>query len=417
MGFIILERCLLPAANRNPKPEIRNPKSEIKMYPDLSYLFHDLFGTQPDNWTSVFKTFGMMLVAGFLTAAWFFYLEMKRKAGEGLYKAEKVKTVVGKPATMWELASNGIFGFLVGFKMLYIVQHFPEFKQDAADVLLSMKGNWPAGLAFAAIFVAIRYWEKKKQALPKPKELVTDLFPHDRIGDITVIAAVSGILGAKIFSILEEPSGFFSDPIGVFFSGSGLAIYGGLICGYLGVTWYMRKHQIHFWPTADAVAPALIISYGVGRIGCMLAGDGDWGIEAAVQPAWWFLPDWMWSFDFPHNVNREGIPIEGCEWIYCNRLASPVYPTPFYEIIASFLMGGFLWAIRKRLTIPGMMFFIYLILNGFERFWIEKIRVNVKYEWMPLQPTQAEIVAVAFFLIGILGVVWLKRKHRAKGSA
>jgi phosphatidylglycerol---prolipoprotein diacylglyceryl transferase len=382
------------------------------MYPDLSYLFHDLFGTQPDNWTSVFKTFGMMLVVAILTGAWFFYLELKRKAKEGLFQPAKVQVVTGKPATPWELASNGLFGFLVGFKGVYLVQHFPEFKEDAAGVLLSGKGSFLAGLAFAAVFAAMRWWEKKKQALPKPKVQVMDVYPHDRIGDLTVTAAITGILGAKIFAILEAPAGFLNDPFGTFFSGSGLAIYGGLICGYLGVTWYLRRHNIPFWPTADAVVPALIIAYGVGRIGCQMAGDGDWGIVAAAQPDWWFLPDWMWAYDFPMNVNREGIPIEGCQWVYCNRLENPVYPTPFYEVIASFLIGGILWGLRKRLTIPGMLFFVYLILNGFERFWVEKIRVNVKYESLPLQPTQAEIISLLFFLVGVAGVVWLKRANR-----
>lgn len=380
------------------------------MYPDLSYLLHDLFGTQPDNWTSIFKTFGMMLVVGILSAAWLFYLELKRKAEEGIYQPTMEKVTIGKPASAWELISNGIFGFLIGFKLLYIFQHFAEFQQDAAGVLLSGKGNWLAGIALAAVFAGMRWWEKKKQALPKPKEKVVTVYPHDRIGDLTMIAAVTGILGAKIFAILEEPTGFTADPIGTFFSGSGLAIYGGLIGGYLGVTWYLRKHNIPFWPTADAVAPALIVSYGVGRIGCQLAGDGDWGIVAAPQPEWWFLPDWMWAFDYPMNVNREGIPIPGCTFDYCSQLANPVYPTPFYETIAAFLIGGFLWSIRKKVSTPGMIFFIYLILNGFERFWIEKIRVNVKYEWMPLQPTQAEIIAVVLFLVGIAGVVWLKRK-------
>ncbi len=381
------------------------------MYPDLSYLFHDIFGTQPDNWTSVFKTFGVMLVVSILAAAWFFYLELKRKAEEGIYQPAMVKTLTGEPATAWEIISNALFGFVLGFKLVYIFQHFGEFQQDAAAVLLSSKGSWPAGIGFAILFGAMRWWEKKKQALPKPKEVVSKLYPHDRIGDLTIIAAVTGILGAKIFAILEAPAGFFDDPIGIFFSGSGLAIYGGLICGYLGVTWYLRKHNIPFWPTADAVAPALIISYGVGRIGCQLAGDGDWGIDAIAQPNWWFLPDWFWAYDYPHNVNNAGIPIEGCQWIHCSHLENPVYPTPLYETIASFAIGAFLWSIRKRVKIPGMIFFIYLILNGFERFWIEKIRVNEVYEALPFQPTQAEIIAVALFLVGVAGVVWRKRTY------
>ena len=380
------------------------------MYPDLSYLLHDLFGTQPDNWTSIFKTFGMMLVISILLAAWLFYIELKRKAKEGIFRPTKAKMTIGQPATAWELVSNGIFGFILGFKFLYIVQHFDEFQQDAADVLLSGKGNWLAGIALAAVFAGLRWWEKKKQALPKPKEQVMTVYPHDRIGDLTMVGAITGIIGAKIFAILEEPSGFMSDPLGTFFSGSGLAIYGGLICGFLGIVWYLRKHGIPVFHTLDSLAPAFVIAYGVGRIGCQLAGDGDWGIVAAPLPDWWFLPDWMWSFDYPMNVNREGIPIMGCEFHYCNRLAEAVYPTPFYETIASFLIGGFLWAIRKRLATPGMLFFIYLILNGLQRFLIEKIRVNVKYEWMPFQPTQAEIIAVVLFLIGVVGVVWLRRK-------
>ncbi|MBI5915959.1 MAG: prolipoprotein diacylglyceryl transferase [Bacteroidetes bacterium] len=384
------------------------------MYPDLSYLLHDLLGTQPDNWTSVFKTFGMMLVVGILAGALFFYLELKRKAEEGIYSPATSKILVGLPATWWELVSNGLFGFVLGFKVVYIFQHFADFQKNAAGVLLSSKGNWLAGIGLAVVFAALRWWEKKKQQLPKPKEQISTIYPHDRIGDLTIIAALTGIFGAKVFSILEEPSGFFDDPIGTFFSGSGLAIYGGLIFGTLGVTWYLRRHKIPFWPTADAVAPALIIAYGVGRIGCQLSGDGDWGIAAAAQPDWWFLPDWLWAYDFPHNVNKEGIPIEGCEWLYCNRLAMPVYPTPLYEVVASFLIGGFLWAIRKRAAAPGMIFFIYLILNGFERFWIEKIRVNVKYEWLPGQPTQAEVIAVLFFLAGVIGAVWVWRKHKRR---
>ncbi|MCC6723560.1 MAG: prolipoprotein diacylglyceryl transferase [Saprospiraceae bacterium] len=381
------------------------------MYPDLSYLFHDIFGTQPDNWTSIFKTFGVMLVVSILFAALFFYLELKRKADEGLYKPSLVKTIEGLPATPWDIASNAIFGFILGFKFVYIFQHFADFQKDAADVLLSMKGNWLAGIAAAIFFGAARWRERKKQVLPKPKEIITQVYPHDRIGDLTIMAAVTGIIGAKVFAILEEPSGFFDDPIGTFFSGSGLAIYGGLIGGYLGVTWYMRKHNIPFWPTADAVAPALIISYGLGRIGCQLSGDGDWGIDAAAQPSWWFLPDWFWAYDYPHNVNKAGIPIEGCNWLHCTHLANPVYPTPLYEMIAALAIGAFLWSIRKRVKAPGIIFFTYLILNGFERFWIEKIRVNVTYKIAGFEPTQAEIIAVILFIIGVIGVIWRKKAY------
>ncbi len=381
------------------------------MYPDLSYLLHDLLGTQPDNWTSIFKTFGLMLVLAILTAAWLLYLELKRMADEGIFKPDKVKVVVGAPASVGELVSNGIFGFLVGFKGWHIARNFAEFQADPSGVLLSLEGSLPVGLLGAALFAAIRYWEKKKSALPKPKTVVQQLYPHDRIGDITVIAAVTGIIGAKIFDVLENLPAFFADPIGTFFSGSGLAIYGGLICGFLGVTWYLRKHRIPFWPFADAVAPALMIAYGVGRIGCQLAGDGDWGIVAPPQPEWWFLPDWMWSFDYPHNVNNHGIPLPDCDFRYCHHLREGVFPTPFYETVLSLLIGGLLWALRKRLRPQGMLFFLYLTLNGIERFWIEKIRVNVRYDLLGVEVTQAEIIATLLFFIGIGGMIYLRRKQ------
>ena len=123
------------------------------MFPDLSYLLHYLIGTQPDNWTSIFKTFGLMLVLAILSAAWVLYLELKRKANEGLLKPQKVKVVVGKPATAWELVSNGIFGFIIGFKLLYVSQNFPEFQADPAAVILSSKGIWWAGVLAKPNFI------------------------------------------------------------------------------------------------------------------------------------------------------------------------------------------------------------------------------------------------------------------------
>jgi len=382
------------------------------MYPDLSYLFHDLFGSRPDNWTSIFKTFGLLLVISILVAAWILFRELRRKQKEGVFQGEKVKVVEGRPASATELITNGIFGFLVGFKLVYLLQHFDEFQADAAGVLLSAKGTLWAGLLFGLLFAGLRYREKNKKKLAKPVEKTTMVYPHDRIGDITIWAAVSGIVGAKVFAILEDIPSFLADPAGTFFSGSGLAIYGGLIGGFLGVSWYLRQHKIPFWPVADAVAPALMIAYGIGRLGCHFSGDGDWGIVAAAQPGWWFLPDWLWSYDYPNNVAQDGIPLEGCDFKYCNHLVPGVYPTALYETVMAFIIGGILWLIRRRLPVAGMLFFVYLILNGIERFFIEKIRVNIRYDFFGLNPTQAELIAVAFVLIGAIGlfVLWKRKK-------
>ena len=384
------------------------------MYPDLSYILHDLIGTDVDNATSIVKTFGLLLAIAILTSAYFLNLELKRKEKEGLLGATLVKTVVGEPASMMELISNGLLGFILGFKVLHIAMNFAEFQADAPGFLFSTKGSIIGGIIGAIAIAGLKYWEKEKQKLPKPKTEKSLVYPSDRIGDITLIAAFTGILGAKFFAIFEDVSNLTLDNFfHALFSGGGLAIYGGLIGGFLGVVWYLKKHKIDVYQVADAVAPALIIGYGVGRLGCQLSGDGDWGIpNELMEPSWWFLPDWLWAYDYPQNVLNQGIPIEGCEGIYCKKLSPPVYPTPIYEMVMAFSIAGILWALRKRLPVPGMLFCVYLILNGFERFWIEKIRVNSEYDIWGFHPTQAEIIAVLLFLIGSIGYFVLKKRGK-----
>lgn len=380
------------------------------MYPDLSYFFHDIFGTPPDNWTSIFKTFGLFLVLAILSSAYFLYIELKRKAAKGFFEPEKVKVIEGKPATMGEYLSNAVFGFIMGFKLLYIAQNFNEFQENPAGIVLSGLGSWLGGFLGLAILVGLKFWESKRNTLPKPKERINEVYPHHRIGDITIIAAISGVVGAKVFDVLEHLDEFSWKML---LSGGGLAIYGGLIFGFLAVFWYLKNKKIPHLHVMDAVAPALIIGYGVGRLGCQFSGDGDWGIVAATQPSWWFLPDWLWAYDYPRNVINEGVAIEGCTWAYCSRLAEAVYPTPIYETFFAFVIAGILWALRKRLeVIPGMLFFVYLILNGVERFWVETIRVNIRYNLLGMQPTQAEVIAVALVAIGIVGCVVLWRRSR-----
>lgn len=388
------------------------------MYPDLSYLFNDLFGTPVDNWASIFKTFGLLLVLAILSAAFILYRELKHKAKQGLFQPAKVKYEYGKPPQVAELASNGAWGFILGYKGLYAVQHFAALKADAAEVLLSLDGSWFGGLGLAAVLAGARYWEAKRRQLPKPKTEVKEIYPHDRIGDITMIAAISGVVGAKFFAIIEDIPALLADPAGTIFSGGGLAIYGGLIFGFLAVTYYLRRQKIPVIHVLDAVAPALIIAYGVGRMGCHLAGDGDWGIVNALpQPGWWFLPDWLWAYDYPHNILREGAPLEGFNGKYNTHLVPPVFPTPLYETAMALSIGAILIGLRNKLTpYPGMLFFLYLAFNGAERFFIEKIRVNPEYTNFGLTYTQAELIAVILFVAGLAGCVVVWRKNPFSGG-
>jgi len=274
--------------------------------------------------------------------------------------------------------------------------------------MLSSRGNLIGGILIAAISIFIKWNENKKTRLVKPKKIKTNVHPYELVGNMTMIAAISGIIGAKIFHNLENIDIFLADPIGQLISFSGLTFYGGLITGAISVILYAKKYNINVKCLIDSAAPALILAYGIGRIGCQMSGDGDWGVvNLAPKPEWMsFLPDWMWSYNFPHNVINAGIPIEGCTGNFCMQLANPVWPTAFYETIISIAIFSILWSIRKNIKISGLLFFIYLIFNGIERFFIEKIRINTEYNILG-GITQAEIISFCLVVTGIIGTIYL----------
>ena len=388
------------------------------MYPDLSYFFYEIFGTSPDNWTSIFKTFGLFLGIAFFASAYVLYIEFKRKEKEGILKPVKKKFLEGAGASTTEIVVNALIGFVLGFKIPYIASNFNEFKMDGAGVVFSSKGNLLIGLLGLLAFGGYYYWQGQKHKLAKPKEVFKNVYPHSRVGDITIVAAIFGILGSRLFSIFENFEALIRDPFGQLFSGSGLTIYGGLILAFIAVFYYVRKIGIPPIHVMDAVAPALIMGYAVGRLGCHFSGDGDWGVvNEAAKPDWFFLPDWLWSNNYPRNVLDEGIPIEGCEFLHCMQLSPGVFPTPIYETFFGLVIFGILWALRKRLKVPGALFFVYLALNGFERFHIEKIRVNERYDFLGFDLSQAQYIAIAFMLIGLGALVYLYRHKFSKSNA
>lgn len=407
------------------------------MFPNLSYLFAKLFGTPVDNFLSVFQTFGLFLTFAFLASAYVLYLEFKRKEKEGIFQGVKEREVVGEGPKLQPVLINALIGFILGAKLLYIAMHFPEFKENAANVVLSTKGSFIGGLLGLLTLGGYKYWQDLKTKLVKPLTREKMVYPHQRVGDITIIAAIFGLLGARLFSILENFRDFIQDPVGQLLSGSGLTIYGGLILAFAAVYYYVRRLGMKPIHVMDAVAPALIIGYAVGRLGCHMSGDGDWGLPNVLEkPNWFIFPEWMWSFDYPHNVIHsynsdpftgasfnDGIAIPDCggyytadgsEPKYCTRLKTPVYPTALWESILAFMIFGLLWILRKRVRIAGMLFFIYLIFNGIERFFIEGIRVNPHYEIAGLYWSMSQYIAFGLVLIGVLGCVILRQMDKKK---
>ncbi|MCX8020518.1 MAG: prolipoprotein diacylglyceryl transferase [Chitinophagaceae bacterium] len=380
------------------------------MYPNLYYAFRDLFGLEIP-FLRVINSFGFFVAIAFLIAAFILSKELKRKGKEGLLKPTEMQVTVGLPASFGELAVNFILGFLLGYKILGLFLWGKSALEDPQAFIFSSQGSWSAGILLALAFAGLKWWEKHRKKLARPEKRTVRIWPHDRVGEITILALVFGILGAKLFDIFENWSDFLKHPKAYIFSPSGLTMYGGLICAALAIWIYATKYNIAFWPLNDAAAPALMLAYAVGRIGCQVAGDGDWGIRSNLAEKPSFLPDWFWHYKYPNNVNEAGIPIPGCEGRYCNELEFGVYPTPIYETIICFLFFLLLWSIRKRIKTPGILFSIYLILNGLERFWIEKIRVNVKMELFGMRLTQAEIISFLFIITGLILLFYLKRKN------
>ena len=127
-----------------------------------------------------------------------------------------------------------------------------------------------------------------------------------------------------------------------------------------------------------------------------------------------FLPDWLWAFNYPHNVINEGILIPGCVSRNCHILEQTVFPTPIYETIIAFLFFGLLWFLRKKIKIHGILFSIYLILNGTERIFIEQLRVNIRYDFLGMKITQASIIAIILIMAGIGGIFFFRWWNRKK---
>ena len=313
--------------------------------------------------------------------------------------------------------------------------------------LLSLNGNFIIGIVGAVVIGYSKYYEYKKQELPEPQTRQVAIYPHDLITEIVVVAAVGGLAGAKIFNAFETWDDFIKNPIHNLTSSSGLTFLGGLIMATICFYFYTRRHNIPFRHMCDAAAPGIMLAYGIGRLGCQFSGDGDWGIyntayvtnpDGALRsataadnqyiaqmigntehtfstaPTW--LPRWLFGMNYPHNVGHEGIPIHGCIGEYCSVLPVSVFPTPVYEAITCIILFFVLWSLRTKFTRTLQMFGTYLILVGIERFFVELIRVNYKYDWGFVHPTQAEILSVVLIITGACLLLFYKDKAVANSA-
>jgi len=243
-------------------------------------------------------------------------------------------------------------------------------------------------LAFGAAYYTFLLELKRLQVVAHPRRLMDKML----IG-----CGITGLIGAAFFGSLEQPQ---------LLAYNGLNYYGALIFGSATYFIIAARHGIGFATAADIGSPGMMLAYGIGRLGCHLSGDGDWGIVVAhAKPSW--LPSLLWSSTYPQNVLHQGVAIPGCTdaYDYCTQLPAPVYPTSLYEALVCILLFLLLWGLRRRLTTPGVLFCLFALLNGTERLLIEFIRINPRYSFLGLSLSQAQIIAIGWVAVGFVGTI------------
>ena len=233
-------------------------------------------------------------------------------------------------------------------------------------------------------------------------------------GQITIIALIGGVGGSKLFSIVENWSDFTHDPIGQLFSPAGLTFYGGFLVAMAWIYFYIKRKGLRFALFADMIAPTVLLAYGIGRIGCQLAGDGDYGIPSKLP----------WAMSYPNGTAKPTYTLldyfkthaaEGAAWHY-DSLANitvgrdqlgervtrfdqivTVHPAPVYETLFCVIAFYFIWKYRKKFDGEiGKVFSITLIVMGVERLLIEFIRINPLY----LGLSMAQWISIAIIIVG-----------------
>ncbi|MCU1285579.1 MAG: Prolipoprotein diacylglyceryl transferase [Acidobacteriales bacterium] len=228
-------------------------------------------------------------------------------------------------------------------------------------------------LAFVAAFFVLNA-DFRRRNLPADPQMV--------IG----ICALAGVAGAKLYHVLESPGELMAAPFTMLFSRTGFAWFGGFIAGLLALIYFAKRYRIPILTFLDAAAPAAAVGYAVGRIGCLLSGDGDYGEPTSLP----------WGMSFPHGL----VPTN-----------ERVHPTPIYEFIAGMVIAYFLWKLGERVlrgAMPnGTVLAMFLIFSGMARFLVEFIRINPRvYFGM----SNAQVASLLSLIAGAALLIKLKRQ-------
>lgn len=202
------------------------------------------------------------------------------------------------------------------------------------------------------------------------------------------LTGLAGLAGARLYHLLETPAEFFANPLPLLFSTSGFAWFGAVIGGFLALVLLARHYRMNILLMLDVASPAAAIGYGLGRIGCLISGDGDYGRPTSLP----------WGMSFPNGL----VPT-----------TDRVHPTPIYEFLGALVIAYVLWRIGRRavggLRPVGEVFAFYLILTGVARFLVEFIRINPR-SFFGL--TNAQAASLVSIVAGAILVTALPRRSR-----
>lgn len=210
---------------------------------------------------------------------------------------------------------------------------------------------------------------------------------------MVIAAAVGGLAGARLLFILEEWNSFIRSPWDFIFAGAGFSWYGGFLGGALAAVWVVRRHGIPWLKAADISSPAAALGYGIGRIGCFLAGDATWGKVTNVP----------WAMAFPNAIFGWVDPLTGSPY----PPGAKVHPTQLYEFIQSLIVFSILWSVRKKGYPNGTLCWLYLILGGSMRFMVEFWRANPV---VGLAMTEYQWISVVLAALGLLQILRVRRQ-------
>lgn len=221
---------------------------------------------------------------------------------------------------------------------------------------------------------------------------------------LALIAVPGGVVGARLLFVIEEWRRLVADPLGVLFSTGGLSWYGGLFLATFLMYLYLRHHGIGFLVFGDAAGPGALLGRGIGRLGCHLSGDGDYGLPTTLP----------WGTDYSRGVYPPSAALARHPELtqrFPGGVAPdnlPMHPTGVYEFLLCALLFVLIWKYRSRLVVDGQTFMLFFVAIGVVRFGLEFIALTRP---IAIGLTEAQLISLGLIVIGAIGFGYLRARQ------